>query len=223
MSDTDSFIEEVTEEVRRDQLYKYVRKYGWIAIVLVVGVVGVTGYLEYQKVATANVAQALGDKLVAALDEKEPAARAAALAGVASDAGAAQVVVELRRAGELVEAGDIEAAVVAFEGVANSGADPVYADMAQLKALILRGADKDAAQRDAVLAQLAAPGALYRPLALEQQGLIALAGDDRDAAIEIFSELFQDSEITDGLRNRATQLLVALGAELPSAPVFLSE
>ena len=40
MSDTDSFIEEVTEEVRRDQLYKYVRKYGWIAIALVVGVVG---------------------------------------------------------------------------------------------------------------------------------------------------------------------------------------
>ena len=223
MSDTDSFIEEVTEEVRRDQLYKYVRKYGWIAIVLVIGVVGVTGYLEYQKVATANAAQALGDKLVAALDEEEPEARAAALAGIATDAGAAQVVVEMRRAGELVEAGDTDAAIAAFEGIANSGADPVYADMAQLKALILRGADQDAAQRDAVLAQLAAPGALYRPLALEQQGLIALADNDRDAAIEIFSELFQDSEITDGLRNRATQMLVALGADLPSAPVLLSE
>lgn len=223
MSDTDSFIEEVTEEVRRDQLYKYVRKYGWIAIVLVIGVVGVTGYLEYQKVATANAAQALGDKLVAALDEEEPEARAAALAGIATDAGAAQVVVEMRRAGELVEAGDTDAAIAVFEGIANSGADPVYADMAQLKALILRGADQDAAQRDAVLAQLAAPGALYRPLALEQQGLIALADNDRDAAIEIFSELFQDSEITDGLRNRATQMLVALGADLPSAPVLLSE
>ena len=223
MSDTDSFIEEVTEEVRRDQLYKYVRKYGWIAIALVVGVVGVTGYLEYQKVATANAAQALGDKLVAALDEKEPAARAAALADVAPDAGAAQVVVEMRRAGELIQAGDIDAAIAAFEGVANSGADPIYADMAQLKALILRGEDQEATERDAVLAQLAAPGALYRPLALEQQGLIALAGDDQSAAIEIFSELFQDSEITDGLRNRATQMLVALGAELPSAPVLLSE
>ena len=223
MSDTDSFIEEVTEEVRRDQLYKYVRKYGWIAIALVVGVVGVTGYLEYQKVATANAAQALGDKLVAALDEKEPAARAAALADVAPDAGAAQAVVEMRRAGELIQAGDIDAAIAAFEGVANSGADPIYADMAQLKALILRGEDQEATERDAVLAQLAAPGALYRPLALEQQGLIALAGDDQSAAIEIFTELFQDSEITDGLRNRATQMLVALGAELPSAPVLLSE
>jgi hypothetical protein len=223
VSDTDSFIEEVTEEVRRDQLYKYVRKYGWIAIALVVGVVGVTGYLEYQKVATANAAQALGDKLVAALDEKEPAARAAALADVAPDAGAAQVVVEMRRAGELIQAGDIDAAIAAFEGVANSGADPIYADMAQLKALILRGEDQEATERDAVLAQLAAPGALYRPLALEQQGLIALAGDDQSAAIEIFTELFQDSEITDGLRNRATQMLVALGAELPSAPVLLSE
>ncbi len=39
MSNPDSFIEEVTEEVRRDKLYRLFRKYGWIGIVLVLGVV----------------------------------------------------------------------------------------------------------------------------------------------------------------------------------------
>ena len=223
MSDTDSFIEEVNEEVRREKLYGYVRKYGWIAVLLVLGVVAVTGFLEYQKTTTARAAQQLGDRLVTAINEEDPAARAAALAEVAPEAGDAAVIVEMRRAGELVDAGDTAGAIAAFDAIANSGAAPVYADMALLKSLMLRGEDQDAAARDAALAQLAAPGALYRPLALEQQGLIALEAGDRDKAVEIFTELFQDSEITDGLRNRATQMLVALGAEIPDISSLLPQ
>ena len=36
MSDTDSFIEEVTEEVRRDRLYGLLRRYGWIAALVII-------------------------------------------------------------------------------------------------------------------------------------------------------------------------------------------
>jgi len=32
MSDTDSFINEVTEEVRRDRLYGMFRRWGWFAL-----------------------------------------------------------------------------------------------------------------------------------------------------------------------------------------------
>ena len=39
MSNTDSFIEEVTEEVRRDKLYGYLKRYGWIAGLIIVLVV----------------------------------------------------------------------------------------------------------------------------------------------------------------------------------------
>ena len=223
MSDTDSFIDEVNEEVRRDQLYQYVRKYGWIAVLLIVGVVGVTGYLEWQKAQTQNRAQALGDKLVAALNGDDPAVRANALEAMAADAGEAKVIVDMRRAGELVAAGDKEAALAIFDGIANSGAAPVYADLALLKALILRGKDQDTASRDAALATLAAPGALYRPLALEQQAIAALDAGNRDAAVALFTEVFQDSEATDSLRNRATQMLVALGADLPAISQLLSE
>ena len=35
MSETDSFIDEVNEEVRRDRLYGALRRYGWIAILAV--------------------------------------------------------------------------------------------------------------------------------------------------------------------------------------------
>lgn len=223
VSDNDSFIEEVTEEVRRDQLYKYVRKYGWIAVALVIGAVGFTGYLEWQKVQTASQAQVRGDQIAAALEGDDATARADALADLSANAGAAQVIVLLRRASELVEAGDTQGAIAAYEAVANSDAGPVYTDMARLKSVILQGALMDTALRESELAALAAPGAIYRPLALEQQAITALAADDRDTAVALYSELVQDSEATDALRNRASQVLVALGAEVPAISQLLSE
>lgn len=51
MSDTDSFIDEVSEEIRREKLFKTFRKYGWIGVALVVIVVGGTGYREYSRAA----------------------------------------------------------------------------------------------------------------------------------------------------------------------------
>jgi hypothetical protein len=51
VSDTDSFIDEVSEEIRREKLFKTFRKYGWIGVALVVLVVGGTGYREYNRAA----------------------------------------------------------------------------------------------------------------------------------------------------------------------------
>ena len=60
MSDTDSFIEEVTEEVRRDRLYKFLRKYAWVGILEVVTIVGGTAYLEFKKAQARTEAEAVG-------------------------------------------------------------------------------------------------------------------------------------------------------------------
>ena len=39
MSETDSFLQEVSEELRRDKLYRNMRKYGWIGVLLVIIIV----------------------------------------------------------------------------------------------------------------------------------------------------------------------------------------
>jgi hypothetical protein len=48
MANTDSFIDEVNEEVRRDRLFAFFRKWAWLAILIVVLVVGGAAYLEYR-------------------------------------------------------------------------------------------------------------------------------------------------------------------------------
>ncbi len=222
MSDTDSFIEEVTEEVRRDKLYGYVKKYGWIAVVAIFGIVGTTGYLEWQKSSKTAAAQALGNQIIAALDLDTPQERAYALAEMSGDAGLAQVLVDFRRASELVASDDKPAALEVLDQIASTATDPLYRDLAALKALVLRGSDMDSASRAAALETLAQPGKAFRPLAMEQQAVMAMELGDREKALAILGDVFSDSQSTPSLRSRVEQVITALGGEVPASAELLS-
>jgi len=57
VSETDSFIDEVSEEVRRDQLYGVFRKYVWIALGAVFLIVGAAAFNEWRKAQTRSANQ----------------------------------------------------------------------------------------------------------------------------------------------------------------------
>lgn len=218
MSETDSFLDEVAEEVRRDKLYGYARKYGWIAVLAVVLLVGTAAYVEWSKARAEAEAQARGDAMIAALNIDAASERAAALAEVAGGAGAAQAVIELRRAAVLSEAGDTAAALEVLDALAGSAeVEPLYRELARLKAVILRGPDMDQTQRMAALDALANPGAPFRNVALEQRAVALLDAGDTDGALEQLRGLLQEPGVSDAMRNRAEQLIIALGGELPGA------
>ena len=65
MSDTDSFIDEVTEEVRRDRMFFMLKRYGWIAVLAILAIVGGASWREYSKAQDRSAAQALGDGILA--------------------------------------------------------------------------------------------------------------------------------------------------------------
>ncbi len=216
MSNTDSFIDEVSQEVRKDRLYGYARRYGWIAVVVVLAIVGGTAWREWNASAQRAQAQAFGDAVLAALDRNDPAARAAALAAIPA-AGDQAAVLGLMRATD--PATDRAAALAALDEVAAiQDLRPKYRDLAILRRAIVGGAEVPVADRRAALEGIAAPGAPYRTLAQEQLALLMVEEGRTADAIAAYLALRQDQEATQGLRARADQMIVALGGTVPAAP-----
>ena len=213
MSDRDSFIDEVSEEVRRDRLFALLRRYGWIAIAVVLLIVAGASWREWQSSRQTAQARAFGDAVLGAIDQDDPAAQAAALDGVeppATPAGRA-LAANLSAAARL-QADDPAAAAEALTSLADAGDIPaVWSDLARLKAVMLTADTTPPAERIDRLTPLAAPGAPYRLLAEEQIALAEIEAGDRAAAADRLRAIVDDAEVTAGMRARASQLLVALG------------
>lgn len=213
MSNPESFIDEVTEEVRRDKLFKAFRKYGWIGVVLVLGVVGGTVWNEWQK-ATANArAEAFGDAVSAALDLPDPAARRAALAAVPAD-GAQAAIQQLLLASDPED--DKAATLTALDAViADPAQTPLYRDLATLRRVVVAGVDMPVGDRRTALEGIAVAGRPFRVLAQEQLAYLLIEEGQKDAAIAALQALAQDQEASPALRGRVGQVIVALGGKMP--------
>lgn len=209
MSNNESFIDEVNEEVRRDQLFTYIRKYGWIAALTIVGLVGATGWTEYKASQDRAAEQAAGDAIFDALDQNEWADRQAAFAQLP-----ASVMSLLMTGAAAQEAGDTAAAADAFTALANlEGARQIYRDLGAFKALLANSANLTPADRIAGFEALATPGANFALLAKEQIAVAQLEAGDAETALATLREISGDATVTQGLRNRVEALIVALGGD----------
>lgn len=214
MSNPESFIQEVTEEVRRDRLFSLFRKYGWIPALIVVGVVGGTAWTEWSKARDAAQAQEFGDAILEAFDMGGTEARRDALAAAPADA-TQQAVLDLLLASDPAQ--DRAGTLAALERLAADAAQPqIYRDLAVLRRVIVAGADLPLADRRALLDPIAAAGRPFRPLAQEQLAYLLIEEGKTPEAIAALQALTQDQEAPAGLRGRAGQMIVALGGEAPA-------
>ena len=213
MSNPDSFIDEVTEEVRRDKLFAFFRNYGWIPMLAVVLIVAGAAWREYTKAQEAAAARAFGDAVQSAQAENDPAARVKALEALHAEGGQAAIL-DFLTAGAAVEAGDTQAATTALDAVvADASLPQSYRDLAALKRAVVAGDTMTAEARTAALKPLAEAGRPYRPRAMEQLALIAVGAGDKAGAITQFKAILQEPQVTPGLRRRATAMIVALGGD----------
>ena len=210
MSSQDSFISEVTEEVRRDKLFRLMRRYGWIAVAFVVLVVGGAAAFEWQKARARAEAEAAGDALLNAQSEDAPAARAEILAALDSGSAGRNAIVRLFQAAAEVEAGEEGRALATLEAISDdTEVPPVYRDLAVLKSVMISDAAPE--ERMARLEPLTKPGNLFRLLAVEQRALAEIELGRTETAIETLNGILADAEMTESLRRRASWLIVALG------------
>lgn len=219
MSDRDTFIDEVSEEVRRDRMFSLWRRFGPFVIggvVLLVAGAGAKTWLDHQSVLEARQ---VGAALIAAA-ETAPTEAANALSTLAdqTDNEGVAVLARLRAAGILARDGDAAKAAAAYEIIATDAAvERELRDFAAFRALMVKAPTMDpAALRDA-LAPLAAGDGAFRLLAMEAKGVAELAAGDVAAATETLSAVVADESAPRGLRDRAQAVLTAIGAPAPAA------
>lgn len=213
MSNPESFIDEVTEEVRRDKLFAFFRRYGWIGVALALLVVGGAAYREWNKARTEAAAEAYGDALLAAVETPDDSGRKAALAAVTRQ-GDGRIVQLLLTAADAEQQGDRAAALVALQSLSDDSTVPQsYRDLATLKRVMLAGAGMAAAERITLLQDVATPGRAFRPLALEQIAMVEIEMGDTGAGIGHLRDVLQEPLVSQALRSRVSQVIVALGAD----------
>ncbi len=209
----DSFIDEVTAELRRDRLFVGLKRYGWIVVLGVVGIVGGSAWVEYSRSQEAAKAEAWGDAILAAEASDDPAAALAAV-DPAGSAGR-QALGALLAGGAAAEAGDPAKAATELRAAADAvGAnDPVLRDLALLKAVIAAGPTMGAAERDALLTDLSKPGAPFELLALEQKVVALIAADRREDAVTLIRQIQKKDGLSEPLRRRLAEMMTTLDAE----------
>jgi hypothetical protein len=218
MSDTDSFIDEVTEEGRRDRLFLMLKRYGWVGGAAVALIVGGAAYREYNKAQDQAAAQALGDAITAALEIEGSDDQAKALAAVSADSAGGAAILKMLEAGALADADKPEEAVAQLEAVAVNGDLPlIYRHIASFKALALQAGTLSVADRRLQYEALAQPGSPLALLASEQLALLDVEEGNIEAAIARLKEIAADAAVSADLKERATQVIGALGGSMEDA------
>lgn len=213
----DSFIDEVTADLRRDRLFVAFRRYGWVALVVILAIVGGSAWREYAARKAERAAQVWGDAVLDALDADQPAQALAAIDPAGNPRR--RLLSEMLAAGAEADAGmgDKAAArlLAAAEGVAD---DPLLHDLARLKAVMVAGTGMDAARRDAILAELSKPGAPYELLALEQKAVALIGAGRGEDAITLIGQIQQKDGLSEPLRRRLAEMMITLGVNPARAP-----
>jgi hypothetical protein len=175
VSDTDSFIEEVSEEVRRDRLYNFFRKYAWVGVLTVLIIVGGTAFLEFKKATAKSKAEEVGSAVMKALEGSDEKERAKLLANIEVTNPEVKSIVAMLKAAEETTLQNYAAASKSLKAISEDlSTAQIYRDIAEFKFLLL---SHDRIEDSLLLTgfeELASAGNPFRLLAEEQIAIIKL-------------------------------------------------
>jgi len=224
VADSDSFVQEVTEEVRRDAMYAAWRKYGPFIVGAIALVVVGTAAQSWWKNSQLDDMREAGGAFIEAQDVEQPEKAAEAFLALSSEAeGDYAAMARLRAAASFGAAGDVDRAVEEYQAVATMPEiDKRLADLAKLRMIMIRSDTMDPAEMLDGLKPLANVGEPWRSLALEFSAAAHVRNGDSDAAVDALVTLATDETTTPAVQARAREMIAALGATAPEPVTTIS-
>jgi hypothetical protein len=223
----ETFVREVDENLRRDQMRDMAKAYGkWIVAAVILFLAAIGGYLYWQNRQQAQAA-AESETISAALDKAEagnPKGAAADLAPIGSSSSDVnRASVRLAQAALALRQNDRKTAIALYrELAAEEGLPQPYRDVATIRGTMT---EYDSLKPDEVIARLsplAEPGKPFFGSAGELVAMAMLAKGDRAGAGRLFAKIAADPQVPQTIRARAVQIAGSLGvdatASLPGMP-----
>jgi len=211
----DVFMREVDEELRRDEMVAFGRKYGvWIAVlvVLFLAVLGGSLWWRHHKEA---VAGRQGEQFQAALDSLASGNTKAADPALAKLAQSShdgyRAMAEFSQADLLLKNDDLKGAAAKFAAIANDQSlDAPFRNLALIRQISAEYDSLDPQKVIDRLKPLAVKGNPWFGSAGEMVAMAYLQQNKRAEAGKLFGEIAQDADTPESLRQRAVQMAALL-------------
>ena len=205
MSNNDSFIEEVTEEVRRDKLYLFLKRYGWIGLVFILSIIFASIVTEIRSSNRIEKARNFGDALAISLNKSANKNSGSLTKDEKSLLNSNPVVGQLFKAVKAENNGDSGEAIASYREISNQDSMPLnIKDFAKLKIVIL--SESTDPQTENILLDLISPNNPFYLLALEQKVMKNISDKNWIEADSDLDLILTDPNSSQNLKFRASQL-----------------
>jgi len=216
--DSDTFLREVDEELRRDRLNSFMTRYGWYVvggILLLLAAIG--GYIWWQnrQMAQAGEQSERLIQVIEQLEQNNPRAAAPLIDELAaSNRDGYRIAGLFARANAQAATNAVPAAIETLKGIAaDEGAPQPYRDAAVIRQTLLELDSLPPAQIVERLRPYAAAGNPWHGTAGEMLGIALIRLNRNREAGRVFEALARDRGVPESIRARAIQMASSLGVD----------
>ena len=195
MVESESFIKEVSEEVKRDRLFRALNKFKWPLVALIVTLVGAVGGYEYYKFDKKLRAQKNGEFFVSAIENLRNNGQTVT---EKIDNKLISVLVKLNEAKYFEEKGDMKSAAASYNYIISKYGDSKFFNHYSKFHLYLMDPAKTLSdvKKIKVLDELSAPDGPLKLLALEQKLYVYMKNNDLENVKLQVKLILSDQAIT---------------------------
>jgi hypothetical protein len=215
---SETFLREVDEELRRDEIASLWKRWGKLAVAGAIALLAAWGGWLWWQDREQKAAGLEGEQMAQALDQLQAGSDAQAQgklkALAASERDGYRIAAQLTLAASMLQRGDNAGAAKGFAAIANDASiDQPWRDLALVRQT---AAEYDGLTPATVIARLkpmAVKGHPWFGSAGEMVAVAYLNSGQRPLAGKLFAEIGKDEQVPESIRSRAVQMAGALGVD----------